>query len=178
MRGSILVDGTGNANSYCTHIQENLKSPRYNCAYKLIKNKIWIVQTAVNFANEELSIQYSPDGSYWWVDRANDYPLELYTLTCQRYFLPVPVPVIQHPPLQTYPLVLPPKADHADELIAAPYYFHYPACVPSCSLRLATLNVNGALHSSDPITINSIGRLMDAAEISIMGITDARLALP
>lgn len=33
IRGPILVDGHGNANSYCTFIQENLRVPHFNCEY-------------------------------------------------------------------------------------------------------------------------------------------------
>jgi hypothetical protein len=65
VRGRYLVDGHGNRNSYCTHIQENLRALHFTCAYMLLGTEIWIVQTATIAANEELSIQFSHDCSYW-----------------------------------------------------------------------------------------------------------------
>ncbi len=99
-------------------------------------------------------------GAYW-ADRAKNYPPELYTLACRRYSLPLPMEIPDQVIMQAHPLVPPPKADYADDLMAARYYFHYPTCVPACSLRLATLNINGALHSPDSLTTESISRLMD-----------------
>ncbi len=64
IRGPLLIDGQGNQHSYCTCIQENLRAAHYNCAYALLDDKIWILQTAHIQANEELSIQYATDGSY------------------------------------------------------------------------------------------------------------------
>jgi hypothetical protein len=92
IRGTLLVDGRGNQNSYCTCIQENLRALHFNCTYVRSEGKIWIMQTATILANEELSIQYAKDGSYW-SDRAGDYPPELYALACTRYMAyssPVP----------------------------------------------------------------------------------------
>lgn len=85
-RGDLLVDGQGNSRSYCTFIQENLRAQRFNCAYILADGNIWIMQTASILANEELSIQYSLDGSFW-VDREEDYRLDLFKLACKRYNL-------------------------------------------------------------------------------------------
>ncbi len=73
IRGRYLVDGHGNNHSYCTHIQESLRASHYNCTYYLVEDKIWIVQTTPIAPNEELSIQFSKDDSFW-CDR-NDYPL-------------------------------------------------------------------------------------------------------
>jgi hypothetical protein len=64
VRGHRLVDGHGNFHSYCTHIQENLRAAHYNCTYSLLDGLIWITQTAPIAANEELSIQYSKEGSF------------------------------------------------------------------------------------------------------------------
>jgi hypothetical protein len=57
IRGPILVHGSGNVTSYCTHIQENLKHPHYNCAYKYMDGQINVIQLLAIKANEELSIQ-------------------------------------------------------------------------------------------------------------------------
>ncbi len=74
--------------------------------------------------NEELSVQYSTDGSFWR-DR-DDYPPELCKLACA---LPPPSSL---PPLTTaFQLVPPPKADFEDELMAAQYHHYFPPCVPT-----------------------------------------------
>jgi hypothetical protein len=177
VRGPLLVDGHGNTNSYCTHIQENLRAFHFNCAYVREGSKIWVMQTAHIKANEELSIQYTKDGSYWR-DRDGDYPPELYRMACARYALNAPIKVETILPLQAFPLVPPPKADFEDELMSAEYYYHYPPCIQPCSLRIGTVNINGALHSPDDDVLSSLAHLMEAADISVLGITDARIASP
>lgn len=46
-----------------------------------------------------------------------------------------------------------------------------------CSLRIGTLNINGALHLPEGHTIDVLTHLMNAANISILGVTDARIDL-
>jgi hypothetical protein len=75
IRGTLLVDGTGNVSSYCTRIQENLKHPHYNCSYKYMHGTIKVVQISTIKANEELSIQYTSSGEYW--KHRDDYPWQL-----------------------------------------------------------------------------------------------------
>ncbi len=48
--------------------------------------------------------------------------------------------------------------------------------MPPCSLRVGTLNVNGALHHPELATIETLAHLLDAADISVLGLTDARIA--
>ncbi len=43
-------------------------------------------------------------------------------------------------------------------------------------LRLGTVNVNGALYSPERLTTTTIAHLMDRADISVLGITDARVS--
>ncbi len=57
------------------------------------------------------------------------------------------------------------------------HYFRWPYYVPACSLRIGTLNVNGALHSMISTTSEILAHLLDAAQLSILGITDARTPL-
>lgn len=174
VRGHILVDGTGNSRSYCTHIQENLRAHHYNCAYTLQEDKIWITQTAPIAANEELSIQYSKDGAFWR-DR-DDYPLELYTLASDKYSLPPRKASALPGPEMSLTPANPTTADFADELMLPQYYYHYPVIVPPCSLRLGTLNVNGALHNPERDSPALLSHLMQSASISVIGITDARFS--
>jgi hypothetical protein len=115
IRGRILVDGYGNQNSYCTCIQENLHRPHYNCAYASADERIWIIP-----ANEELSIQYTGDGSFW-KDRAYTFPPGLYALACARYGLVVPAPLEENTPMVAYDLVSSPSAHFTDELMDAQY---------------------------------------------------------
>lgn len=124
IRGRLMVDGFGNLHSYFTNIQENLHTPHYNCTYSYQEGKIWIIQTTPA-ANEELSIQYTADGSFW-KDRASDFPLELYTLACVRYALPIPVPVV----VLAHDLVSPPAVDFTDDFMDAQYAYRFLFCPP------------------------------------------------
>lgn len=58
----------------------------------------------------------------------------------------------------------------------AQYSYRFPSRIPACSLRIGTLNVNGALFSSEQLTIDTISHLMEAADISVFGLTDARIS--
>jgi hypothetical protein len=147
IRGNLLVDGTGNANSYCTRIQENLNHAHYNCAYKYMNGMINVVQILAIKANEELSIQYTSNGEYW-KHREDYYPWQLYAMACARYGLPIPVPP-EPPPLPSlgkfHLLVSPPKPS-SDNLLEHRYHYSWPIDTPVCRLRISTLNVNGSLH--------------------------------
>ena len=148
IRGTLLVDGTSNVNSYCTRIQENLKHPHYNCAYKYMQGKINVIQILAIKANEELSIQYTSNGDYW--KHREDIPWQLYIMACERYGLPIPVPP-KPPPLpvlgKSHSLVPPPKHS-TDNLLEHRYYYSWPIDTPVCSMRISTLNVNGSLQET------------------------------
>jgi hypothetical protein len=57
----------------------------------------------------------------------------------------------------------------------AQYSYRFPSCIPPCSMRTGTLNVNGALYFPEPLTIATLSHLMEAAELSVLGLTDARI---
>ncbi len=174
IRGPLLVNGMGNIDSYCTRIQENLKHPHYNCTYKYMDGKINIVQTATIKANEKLSIQYTSLGEYW--RHREDYPWQLYALACEHYGLPIPKPLEPSPlpELKTaHSLANPPKP-LSENLLDPRYYYCWPIDTPICSMRIATLNVNGSLHDMTGDTADMVAHILDAAQISILGMTDAR----
>ncbi len=175
IRGNLLVDGTGNVDSYCTRIQENLQHSHYNFAYKYMNGKINVVQILAIKANEELSIQYTSNGEYW--KHREDYPWQLYAMACARYGLPIPVPP-EPPPLpslvKSHLIVSPPKHS-SNSLLEHRYYYSWPIDTPVCSMRISTLNVNGSLHDMTGDTAKMVAHILDAAQISILGMmTDAR----
>jgi hypothetical protein len=133
-----------------------------------------VVQTMAIKANEELSIQYTTSGEYW--QHRDDYPWQLHTLACERYGLPLPVPP-EPPPkpalTKSHSLVTPPKQS-TDNLLEHRYYYCWPVDTSVCSMRISTLNVNGALHDMTGDTAAMVAHILDAAQISILGMTDAR----
>jgi hypothetical protein len=124
VHGRLLVDGYENQNSCCTCIQENLHKPHYNCANASADGRIWIMQTAPIAANEELSIQYTGDGSFL-KDRASTFPPGLYALACTRYGLTAPAPLEDNTPMVAHDLVSSPS-DFTDELMDAQYVYRSP----------------------------------------------------
>jgi hypothetical protein len=174
IRGHVLVDGSGNSESYCTHIQENLHQAHYNCKYGLRDGRIWIIQTAQIAANEELSIQYTTTGLFW--KQRLDFPRALICLACKRYGItPPPEPVLPPTEKIRYSHVQPPNT--TADLLDDNHYFHWPPSVPLCNMRIATLNVNGAFHDLARDKAGTLAELLDVAQISVMGITDARIPL-
>jgi hypothetical protein len=107
-----------------------------------------------------------------------DQATTVYALACTRYDLPLPKQVMPDYPLISYDLVPAPKSDFTDSLMDAQYVYQYPTIVPPCSLRIGTLNVNGAMYHPEPSTMATLSHLLDVADISILGITDARIAAP
>lgn len=94
------------------------------------------------------------------------------------YHLPLPptqAPTHLH---VSHDLVPVPGADFTDDLMDAQYLYHSPYNVPPRSLRVCTLNVNGALYQPEPSTTDLLSHLMDVVDISILGITDARISDP
>ena len=81
-------------------------------------------------------------------------------------------------PLIAHDLVGPPTEDFTDDFMDAQYVYRFPPCVPSCSLRVGTLNVNGALYHPEYSTIDTLSHLFSAAKLSILGVTDARISSP
>ncbi len=63
----------------------------------------------------------------------------------------------------------------SSDLLGDQHYFHWPTAIPLCSMRIATLNVNGAFHDLANDKAGTLAELMDAAQISVLGITDARI---
>ena len=137
--------------------------------------KINVIQLLAIKANEELSLQYTATGDYW--KGRDDYPWQLYSIACARYGLPLPVPP-EPPPLpppgKSHPLAQPPKLT-TDNLLEHRYYYSWPIDTPHCSMRVSTLNVNGSMHDMTGETAALVAHLLDAAQISILGMTDARI---
>jgi hypothetical protein len=79
-------------------------------------------------------------------------------------------------PMVTHDLVGTPTADFTDEVMDAQYIYRSPICVPPCSLSVGTLNVNGALYHPEHSTIDTLYHLFNATDISILGLTDARIS--
>jgi hypothetical protein len=126
-----------------------------------MQGKINVVQILAIKANEELSIQYTSNGDYW--KHREDYPWQLYTMACERYGFPIPVPP-EPPPLpvlgKSHSLVHPPKHS-TDNLLEHRYYYSWPIDTPVCSMRISTLNVNGSLHDMKGDTAAMVAHILD-----------------
>ena len=167
-------------NSYCNYLQEDLSSHRYNCKFALHRDTIYIIQTAPLLANEELSIQFSHDGSYW-KDRIG-YSPEVLALAYAKYFphLPPPVPTERRQP--TVPIPLPPlvnhqllQTSHEFPLLHHDYLYQWQHDQLSNNMAIATLNLRGSPYSLRNEEPQFLRTMMIQLGLNILGITDAHL---
>lgn len=147
------MDATNNISSYCNHVQE-LLDPNipFNCKYVKNGNHINIMQISPIAKNEELNIQYSLDGSYWR-NRKAGYPDEI--LRKARKFYKIDEPkkenkgktnIEEIPEYQSLPKSMDHQADF--NLMRKDTLFRWSSSCEKCNIRIATLNMNGALYEA------------------------------
>lgn len=174
--GNLIVDANYNVTSYCNHVQELLNHKlRFNCKYVRSGQKINIVQIASIAQNEELNIQYSHQGDFW-DNRILGYPEVILARARKFYNIPDKVisPIRQTQCLEYRSKPQTPEYKTDFNLLELDSLFQWVNGDEECNLKIATLNMNGALFEAKNKEPQFIHQFMTQCGINIIGLTDTR----